>query len=499
MKVFFIGFILLAFLCTADAQVALQLEGITTGRIDKDVDEGQAVKIKGVGRDVSSGVSWLAVENQGKSYNVPLRRYNRIDIKVRNTAEFWRKAALERKVYDEIVRRGEQYALRRELAEEALDYLHKLESEKLLFHDLHLELYLSNVLNRICPGSLDELRDKVLQVRITKDRIPHIELFPNGMLFLSTGLLSALESEEELIAVMADEVAHYVLDHAVQNINAEAARQRRAAFWAGVATVAAAATDVYMATQDEYHVVGPFTENVAYLSTSIAQSINARLGLSYSLEQEREASAFALRYLFLMGLDKKNQMTASRNIQAYTSLINREDLVPNHEILRKRVAAKAVRGISHAEPKDERYERYIVGVNAFNATLAFYDGDWEVSRALLNRNILQGYERAEGYHTMALATLYQFEDEQHAKEALRLLQQALRVDKQAYYLYKTQGLALLRIGAIEKAKSSFMAYQEGLELDQERLDKIRHPEDWRSMNRFLQREFRWVEDMMWKI
>lgn len=484
----------------AQVNISLGLEGTTLGRISENIDKGEAVVIKAVANEFNGAVvPKLLVEKEGKSYTLAMGRLNRISIDLRNGTDFWRMLALEQKVYHEMIRNGQQYAMRRELAEEAIEYLHRLESEQLLYQDLHLELYLSNLLNRICPTALDDLRNQVLQVRIVKDRVPHIELFPNGMLFLSTGLLSALESEEQVIGLMAEEVAHYVLDHAVQNINAEIKRERRAAFWAGVATVAAAATDVYLASQDEYYVPGALTESVAILSVDIAQSINRRMGMAYTQLQEVEAHTSAARYLRSVDIDPQVRSEARRNVEAYLRLVSREDLGNIPEQMKSRADRKAIKGISEETAIDMAYERRITSINAFNAQVAFYDGDWELSRALLNRNIQQGYESMMGYYTLALATLYQFENAAKAREALNLLRRALKVDPEAYFVHKVAALAYERVGEMAAAYKSLQRYQAGLEEDFERLGNVRHPDEWLRNSRFLQREQQWTKDMLWRL
>ncbi len=56
---------------------------------------------------------------------------------------------------------------------------------------------------------------------------------PNGTIMLSIGLLSIIDSEEELVSILAHEVAHFV-DHYVMNIIKQQEREKRAAFWAVV-------------------------------------------------------------------------------------------------------------------------------------------------------------------------------------------------------------------------------------------------------------------------
>ena len=55
-------------------------------------------------------------------------------------------------------------------------------------------------------------------------------MLPNGSMVISTGLLCTLDSEDELAAVIACELGHFVLDHQVNNIYRAERRAKRAAF-----------------------------------------------------------------------------------------------------------------------------------------------------------------------------------------------------------------------------------------------------------------------------
>ena len=47
----------------------------------------------------------------------------------------------------------------------------------------------------------------------------NVYMYSNGTMVIHTGLLSALHTEDELVAILSHEIAHFVLDHSVQNVN----------------------------------------------------------------------------------------------------------------------------------------------------------------------------------------------------------------------------------------------------------------------------------------
>ena len=69
---------------------------------------------------------------------------------------------------------------------------------------------------------------------------PDAYMLPNGTMLISTGLLCTLDSEDELAAIIANEMSHFVLDHQVNNIyRAERRAKAGMRFWGTVLAVTA--------------------------------------------------------------------------------------------------------------------------------------------------------------------------------------------------------------------------------------------------------------------
>lgn len=112
---------------------------------------------------------------------------------------------------------------------------------------------LMTLIYKLYPETTHDERQGLKSVLVVNDISPNAFMCPNGTILITTGLLSTINSEEELIAALAHEVAHYVLDHSVININKDLQRHKTALFWAGFATVVAASADIYMTAKDEYY------------------------------------------------------------------------------------------------------------------------------------------------------------------------------------------------------------------------------------------------------
>ena len=115
-------------------------------------------------------------------------------------------------------------------------------------------------------------------------RSANASTYPNGTIVINTGLLSTLHTEDELVACLAHEVAHFVLDHHLININAEIKRQKAAAAVAAFATVVAAVAEGAAAYYSNgYYMPGAVTAATAIGATAIANEIVTSLGMEYSL------------------------------------------------------------------------------------------------------------------------------------------------------------------------------------------------------------------------
>jgi len=131
---------------------------------------------------------------------------------------------------------------------------------------------------------------------------------PGGKIFITTGMLNALESDNELEAVLAREITHVELRHGWRQYK----KGKSADFWRGLAKFAIGTT------------VGPIAKNVpAGLFTNILSSfsgIAAQIVMSgYSREFEQEADYYAVSYLMQQN-DKQSMIKVLLKLQYYSSI-----------------------------------------------------------------------------------------------------------------------------------------------------------------------------------
>jgi len=118
---------------------------------------------------------------------------------------------------------------------------------------------------------------------ILKEDVYNAFAAPAGHVLINSGLLAAMESEEELAGIVAHEIAHVLCRHISKQIE----RQKKI----GLATLAGVLTGIFLG--------GSATTAGAITTSSIAAGQS--LSLKYSRENETEADQVGLKYLTKAG------------------------------------------------------------------------------------------------------------------------------------------------------------------------------------------------------
>jgi beta-barrel assembly-enhancing protease len=395
-------------------------------------------------------------------------------------AQLWQIISIENNLDANYLQNGYQYELRKDLEDETIEFIQNIEKYNGFFDDEFLNDYLQTILYKIHPIALGYGRPGNLNVKVLKSSDPNAFCTPTGTIIVTTGLLSTMKSEDELYGVLAHEVAHFVFDHQVENINKETQRQKRAEFWSGVSTALAAAADVYIASKNDYYPVGTITTATAILSTSIATSINNRLGSKYSIQQEIEADNISVRILTFLKKEPKALSVALSRIKNYC-IINRDFIALSgggtHPSLNERI-----NNMGASDPGkiiNKKYDKFISLVNTYNSINEYNLSHFETALSLVNRNIEAGVGIEDDLilKAMCLRTLYDTPEKN--KEVLDLLSQARTLNiVPNSYVSKQEGITLLRLGKATEANAAFKAYLNNLESQNDKSEYVLSEIDW---------------------
>ncbi len=146
---------------------------------------------------------------------------------------------------------------------------------------------LRQILARLIPTT--ERPKMVYTVKVVEDNEPNAFTFPGGYLYVTTGLLKLAESEHELAAVLAHEVAHNTRLHAIRMIRKESQMS----------------LPVLLSMLATIFIRGETSLQAAQVVSQVVQV----LMLGYSRDMEREADEAAFRYLLQAGYNPVGLLT----------------------------------------------------------------------------------------------------------------------------------------------------------------------------------------------
>jgi predicted Zn-dependent protease len=507
MKNYFIPFLfLIVFFTKTNAQFPeFTCKALTSDNLSiKSYETEKNVKLKE--NEKLKFVSWQSleagteteyiIEYQKEKYSMNMKDLKNVEFsKPANNKEFWEVFTLKSDVILNLAKNGMRYDLRGELDEEAIDFLNLMTENNLVYKDEYIEDYIQNLIYKIHPGSVNDKRPGTLNLIIYKESNPNAFCLPNGCICLSTGLLSIIESEDELLGVLSHEIAHFIADHHINNIIEMEKRAKRAEFWAGVTTALAGVADAYIASNNEYYQFGTLTYSTAVISNEIAYSMLQRFGMEYNHTQEFSADEAAFEVMEF--LNKKPE--------AYVSALNK---IGNYLY---RAGNYASLSQSHTHPSlDSRlsklsadntdfysieYQKNMSFINTNNAKIEFDKKHYSECDKLIDKNIKAGVATEDDYIIKAMITRVLYGDKEHNLLALEYLKKAesLEIEPNAY-INKQKGITFLRLGQVADTQNSFKEYLNQLEniLNSEKERKTAN-----EVN-YLNEEISWTKRMIFK-
>lgn len=170
-----------------------------------------------------------------------------------------------------------------------------VESRRVLYENPRIQEYVNRLGQQIVP----EDSDKLYAFKVFVHPIPQAYTLSTGTILLSTGLVSLLDNEAQLVYVLAHEVAHVYKDHWRKKVMVEEAeveynkkQQRKRLKWATVLAVAGGSLGAAIAGKD-----GAITGAVAggIGGYAVSSYYRKKIRLDWEIVQENEADDFAMK------------------------------------------------------------------------------------------------------------------------------------------------------------------------------------------------------------
>lgn len=395
-------------------------------------------------------------------------------------------------------KKGTQVSLRAEMEEDAIEFIKRLQVQGSEFNDPYLENYLYSLVAKIAPSDLIDGRPGNVNLIIMSSQVPNAFTFANGTIVLTTSLLSMLHTEDELVAILSHEIAHFVMDHSVQNVNDAIKRQKQAEFWASLATIATAAAEGVAASKNNYYVPGAATASMAMMTVGIANQIIDRLGMNFNHEQEEEADRIAIEVLKLLNYDSNALASALHRLQiAQEAERSKSSYLSSttHPALVDRIKKLG----TPSDRRDAKFEKMISFAITSSAIKKYDNRRFRQVLPLVNQNIENGVALADDYILKANCLLALKNDAKSNQEVLDAINMAKNLDKSNINIYKAEIIASLRLDKKNEAMKQLDEYLSKLQSLATSMSDIRSEITWDSTNDFVNAETIWAENMKIKL
>jgi predicted Zn-dependent protease len=368
----------------------------------------------------------------------------------------------------------------------------------MILNDPYLENYIYSLISKIAPIDIVDGRPGNVNILIVDNPTLNAGMYSNGTMVIHTGLLSALHSEDELVAILSHEIAHFVLDHSVQNVNKATARKKRAEFWAALATGLTAAAEGVAASKGHYYAPGAATLGMAVLSTTIASQIVERLGMNYNAEQEEEADNIAIKVLEILEYDKNALATALNRMQE-NMVKERSNMMYFQSFTHPALVDRIRKTGTPQNVIKPEYEKEISFAITSSARLKFEDRRFRQTLPLVETNIKNGVATAEDYILKANCLLALFNDNKSNNEVLSLISKAKAMDESNINHYKAEILGNLRLRKFDVAQQLLQSYISTLNELEMQLKDIESDITWDTNYKFVISERDWANRMLIKV
>jgi len=317
-----------------------------------------------------------------------------------------------------------------------------LDRSGLLYVEPEFDVYLNQVARRLQPPGI--YRSIPFRIRVISNPRLNAFAFPNGVIYLHTGLLARLDNEAQLAMVLAHEMTHATHRHAVKDSRDT---KNKTAWLAGVQTALGGLPGV-----------GGLVDVLGEIGTAAAVA-------GHSRDLEREADSEGLRLLVRAGYDPRE---TAKLFQALQREAEREKMevslfYASHPRLEER--RETVEELLRTAYRDRRGGATNAGVYLAktsrvvleNARMDLKAGRFEAARQGAEKYFTLRPNDARGHYLLG-EVLRQQGGDGVAEEAMARYRRAIALDRSYPDPHKGLGLVHFQRGEKPQCRASLEAY-----------------------------------------
>ncbi len=329
---------------------------------------------------------------------------------------------------------------------------YRLDNCNCLYDDPVLTEYVNEVAQKLFP---EDVREKglTIEVKVIKNPLLNAFAYPNGVVYVHTGILSKMDNEAQLAALLGHEISHVTHRHTVENFR-------------NLKNTTAVLATVQVASI-------PFGAygNLA----SILGTVGATAAVTgYSREIEREADAAGLQLMVAAGYDPHESPKLFTHLKK--DIDEQEIKEPfffgSHPRLKERIKNYTVfirenYPNSKGTVNEERFMSAITPMLLDNAISDLSMGRYASAKWGIERYIKRQPDNARGHFCMA-EVYRQMGKEEDKDNAIEAYSRAIQCDPAYPEPHKGLGMIYFKQKRYEKSRSAFEQY---LLLDPDAKDK----------------------------
>ncbi|KPJ76566.1 MAG: hypothetical protein AMJ54_11160 [Deltaproteobacteria bacterium SG8_13] len=311
-----------------------------------------------------------------------------------------------------------------------------------LYKNPELSDYANRVAAKLVPGQVRS-QGVAIEIRILKNPLLNAFAYPNGVIYVHTGILVKMENEAQLAALLGHEMSHTIHRHAFESYRN--AKNTSAVLVA--AQIAAAPFGTY----------GLLAYTVGALGATAAVS-------GYSQGRESEADGTGLELMMAAGYDPREALRLFQHLKTELEEQNVEEpfFFGTHPRLQERI--ENIRRLLDTKYPDARgfagtaaFNRHISELLLDNAEADIAVGRFTSARKCIEKYIGLHPSRPEGHYR--LGELYRQRGEAgDADRALSAYAAAVRCDPGHPAAYKGIGLICYKQHRRKQAREAFATY-----------------------------------------
>ncbi|MDY6988446.1 MAG: M48 family metalloprotease [Thermodesulfobacteriota bacterium] len=329
-----------------------------------------------------------------------------------------------------------------------------LDNSGLICPDEGLRVYLNTIAEKLQPEGISEHIE--FNIKVIKNPYLNAFAFPNGIIYVHTGMLARMDNEAQLATLLAHEMTHCTHRHAVKGLRDI---KNKTAFLAGVQVT-----------------LGGIGGGIGDLTTLLGAVGTMAAVTGHSRDLEREADAEGLRRMIGAGYDpseasklfvhlkKELEEEETKEPFFFGSHPRLEERIENYEILLKTECPGGKRGIKNTERFLEEVKPLILD----NAELDLKMGRFTIARKGAEKFLALEPENARAFCLLG-EIFRQRADEGDSDKAKEHYERAISVDPNYPDAHRGLGLIYYKEGGCQNATGHLDAY---LRLSPQAMDRV---------------------------